>query len=65
MFGLSSAHHVLMFLVFRRVYAGFPAEREAAVWYPVANLVVDLILFRALRMCLTGKVMLAMDRLTA
>jgi hypothetical protein len=54
--GLSLAHHLLMYAVFRRIYqASLPRARWAA-WYAVANLVVDLILIRALRMCLTGRV---------
>ena len=45
-----------MYLVFRRIFqAAVPAPRWA-IWYPVANVVVDLILIRALMMCLTGKV---------
>jgi chlorobactene glucosyltransferase len=27
-----------------------------AAWYPVANLVIDLILIQAIRMCVTGDV---------
>jgi len=54
--GLSVIHHALMFLVFRRVYrASVPHSRYAA-WFPIANLVVDLILLRSIRMCLTGNV---------
>jgi hypothetical protein len=53
---LSIAHHIAMFAVFRRVYnASVPNSRYAA-GYPVANVVIDVILLRAIRMCLTGKV---------
>jgi glycosyltransferase involved in cell wall biosynthesis len=54
--GLAILHHALMFLVFRRVYQqSVPGSRMTA-WYPLANLVVDLILLRSIRMCLTGNV---------
>jgi glycosyltransferase involved in cell wall biosynthesis len=54
--GLSIVHHALMYAVFRRVYqASVPRARWAAC-YPLANMVIDLILIRAIRMCLTGKV---------
>jgi glycosyltransferase involved in cell wall biosynthesis len=54
--GLSLIHHVLMYLVIRRVYQASVPKARWAIWYPLANLVVDLILFRAIRMCVTGKV---------
>ena len=50
------AHHFLMYLVFRRIFQAAVARPRWALWYPVANVVVDMILIRALRMCLTGKV---------
>jgi cellulose synthase/poly-beta-1,6-N-acetylglucosamine synthase-like glycosyltransferase len=53
---LSIAHHVLMYLVFRRVYRASIDLGAFSLWYPVANLVVDVILIRAIGMCLTGKV---------
>ncbi len=56
LFVLSVAHHFLMFLVFRRIFQAAVPRGRWAIWYPVANVVVDLILIRALRMCLTGKV---------
>ena len=43
-------------MVFRRVYVASVAHARFAVWFPVANLVVDLILLRSIRMCLTGNV---------
>ncbi len=56
MLGLSAVHHFLMFLVFRMIYrTSVPGSRYAA-WYPVGNLVIDAILVRAIRMCLTGRV---------
>lgn len=54
--GLSAAHHILMFVVFRLIYrTSVPGSRYAA-WYPVGNMVIDVILWRAIRMCLTGRV---------
>ena len=56
LFALSLAHHFFMYLVFRRIFRAAVPHSRWAQWYPLANLVVDLILVRALRMCLTGKV---------
>jgi glycosyltransferase involved in cell wall biosynthesis len=56
LFVLSVAHHVLMYLVFRRIFTAAVPRPRYAIWYPVANLIVDLILIRALVMCATGKV---------
>jgi glycosyltransferase involved in cell wall biosynthesis len=53
---LSIAHHVLMYLVFRRVYRAAIESVAFSLWYPIANLIVDLILIRAIGMCLTGNV---------
>jgi hypothetical protein len=53
---LSVAHHFLMYLVFRRIFRASVPRAHWAIWYPVANVVVDLVLIRALKMCLTGKV---------
>ena len=54
--GLGLLHHVLMFVVFRMIYrTSVPRSRHAA-WYPLGNLIVDVILLRAIRMCLTGRV---------
>jgi chlorobactene glucosyltransferase len=50
------AHHVFMYLVFRRVYRASVERASYSLWYPIANLVVDLILIRAIGMCLTGNV---------
>ena len=52
----SLVHHFFMYLVFRRIFQAAVPHSRWAYWYPLANLVVDLILVRALRMCLTGKV---------
>jgi glycosyltransferase involved in cell wall biosynthesis len=54
--GLSVAHHVLTYTVLGRLYRlSVPGTRHIA-WYPVANLVMDWILFRSIRSCLTGRV---------
>jgi glycosyltransferase involved in cell wall biosynthesis len=53
---LSLIHHAWMFLVFRRVYRfSVPGSRHVP-WFPLGNLVVDLIIIRAIHMCLTGNV---------
>jgi chlorobactene glucosyltransferase len=54
--GLSVVHHFLSVSVFQRVYRLSVPRSRYAVWFPVANLVVDWILIRAIRMCLTGHV---------
>jgi len=54
--GLSVVHHVWMYLVFRRVYRiSVPGSRYVG-WYPLGNLIVDMILLQAMRMCYTGRV---------
>jgi glycosyltransferase involved in cell wall biosynthesis len=54
--GLSVAHHVLMYIVLRRVYdLSVPGSRYV-VFYPLANVVMDWVLIRAIRSCLTGRV---------
>jgi chlorobactene glucosyltransferase len=53
---LSVAHHALAYTCLRRLYVlSVPRTRHVA-WYPLAGLVLDVILFRAIRMCLTGRV---------
>jgi glycosyltransferase involved in cell wall biosynthesis len=54
--GLSLAHHWLAYTVLRRLYRMSVPGRDYAAWYPVANLVLDWILIRAIRSCLTGHV---------
>ena len=54
--GLSLAHHVLSYTVLRRLYLlSVPGTRYTG-WFPLANLVMDWVLFRSLMMCLTGRV---------
>jgi cellulose synthase/poly-beta-1,6-N-acetylglucosamine synthase-like glycosyltransferase len=53
---LSLAHHVLAYTVMRRVYLlSVPRSRHVG-WYPVANVVLEWILLRAIWLCLTGRV---------
>jgi chlorobactene glucosyltransferase len=53
---LSVAHHLLAYTCLRRLYVlTVPGTRHVA-WYPLAGLVLDVVLFRAIRMCLTGRV---------
>jgi chlorobactene glucosyltransferase len=53
---LSVAHHLLAYTCLRRLYVlSVPGTRHVA-WYPLAGLVLDVVLFRAIRMCLTGRV---------
>jgi len=53
---LAVIHHSLMCLLFLRVYTFSVPGTRYFLLYPLANLVVDVILFRALLMCLTGNV---------
>jgi glycosyltransferase involved in cell wall biosynthesis len=54
--GLSLAHHLLAYTLLGRLYVlSVPRSRYVA-WYPLAGLVLDVVLFRAIRMCLTGQV---------
>jgi glycosyltransferase involved in cell wall biosynthesis len=53
---MSLAHHVLTYSVLSRLYRISIPRTRSAIWFPVANLVMDVILLRAIRMCLTGKV---------
>ncbi|AGA26668.1 glycosyltransferase [Singulisphaera acidiphila] len=54
--GLSVVHHIFTYTVLARVYhMSVPRSRYVA-WFPVANLVMDVILIRAIKMCLTGRV---------
>ena len=54
--GLSLLHHLLAVTCLHRLYVlSVPRTRHVA-WYPLAGLVLDAIIFRAVRMCLTGQV---------
>ncbi len=55
--GLSVAHHLLAATVLYRLYRQVVARPAlAAAWYPLAGLVFDVIIARALVSCVTGKV---------
>ena len=54
--GLSVLHHVWMYFVFRLVYNTSVPKSGYVLWFPLGNVVIDAILLRAIRMCLTGKV---------
>ncbi len=53
---LSVAHHLLTYTCLRRLYVLSVPRTRHVVWYPLAGLILDVILYRAIRMCLTGQV---------
>ena len=53
---LSVVHHLFSLAVLQTVYRLSVPRSRCAAWFPVANLVVEWILIRAIGMCLTGKV---------
>jgi glycosyltransferase involved in cell wall biosynthesis len=54
--GLSLAHHLLAATLLFRLYRLTGDDARSVVFYPLAGLVNDVILFKALLMCLTGRV---------
>ncbi|WP_422926354.1 glycosyltransferase [Singulisphaera sp. PoT] len=54
--GLAVVHHILNYFVLQQVYRMSVPNSKAMKWYPVANVVIEWILVRAIRMCLTGQV---------
>jgi GT2 family glycosyltransferase len=54
--GLSVAHHLLAYTCLWRLYVLTVPQTRHVAWYPLAGLVLDLILIRAIRMCWTGHV---------
>jgi cellulose synthase/poly-beta-1,6-N-acetylglucosamine synthase-like glycosyltransferase len=54
--GLSMAHHLFAYACLKRLYVLTVPQTKHVVWYPLAGLVLDVILYRAIKMCLTGKV---------
>jgi chlorobactene glucosyltransferase len=54
--GLSVVHHLFNASVLARVYRMSTPSARGVLWYPLAGLVLDWILFRAIAMCLTGRV---------
>jgi glycosyltransferase involved in cell wall biosynthesis len=53
---MSLIHHAFAFTVLRRVYRLSVPQTRYVAWYPLANLIVEWILIRSIRMCLTGRV---------
>ena len=53
---ISLVHHLLMYIVLRRIYRMSDPTTRHVAFYPLANLVVDVILVRSIWMCLTGRV---------
>jgi len=53
---LTLIHHALNYSVLKRVYRMSVPDSRSMGWYPVANLVIEWILIRSIRMCLTGQV---------
>lgn len=57
LFGLSLTHLALQISVlYRMFHLTSPTTAWAAAWYPLAGLVSDLILLKAIAMCVTGRV---------
>lgn len=54
--GLSVVHHILIASVLYRLYRLQIAKPRFAVWFPLAGLIIDWILYRAILMRLTGRV---------
>jgi hypothetical protein len=55
--GLAAVHLLLQFTVLYRMYhMSSPTTARDAVWYPLAGLVSDWILVKAIAMCFTGRV---------
>ena len=49
-------HHVLAYTCLARLYVQSVPQTRHVIWYPLAGLVLDVILYRAIRMCWTGQV---------
>jgi len=54
--GLSLLHHLLIATVLYRLYRLSVATPRSVVLFPLAGLIIDWILYRAIMMCLTGRV---------
>lgn len=54
--GLSVLHHILAYTCLHRLYVLSVPQTRHVVWYPLAGIVLDAIIYRAVRMCLTGRV---------
>jgi chlorobactene glucosyltransferase len=54
--GMSVIHHILAYTFLKRLYVLSVPQTKHVAWYPLAGLVLDVILYRAIKMCLTGQV---------
>lgn len=54
--GLSVAHHVLSYTLLHRLFVLSVPRTRYTAWFPVANVIMDWVLIRAIRSCLTGQV---------
>lgn len=54
--GLSVFHHLFALAVLDRLYRESVNDRKSVLWYPLAGLVIDAIVHRAIKMCVTGQV---------
>ncbi len=54
--GISVLHHAFSLLTLWRLYRLSAAGAREVVWYPLAGLVIDWIVGRSIRSCLTGRV---------
>jgi glycosyltransferase involved in cell wall biosynthesis len=54
--GLSLLHHAFAALTLWRLYRLSAAGAREVVWYPLAGLIIDWIVARSIRSCLTGRV---------
>lgn len=54
--GISALHHAFAALTLRRLYRLSSPKGEGVAWYPLAGLVIDWIVARSIRSCLTGEV---------
>ncbi|MFO0908625.1 MAG: glycosyltransferase [Isosphaeraceae bacterium] len=53
---MSVLHHILSYVVLAQLYRLSVPRTRSIAWFPLANLVMDWVLIRSLRMCLTGEV---------
>ena len=54
--GMSVAHHLLAYTCLARLYVLSVPRTRHVIWYPLAGIVLDVVLYRAIKMCLTGRV---------
>ena len=54
--GMSTLHHVLTYIVLRKLYFLTVPDSRYVAWFPLANLIMDWVMIQSICMCLTGKV---------